>query len=134
MNYYVDVLKKYTVFSGRAARKEYWMFALWNFIIAVALTAVSATIVLLAKNSLVGFVVDLYALAVLLPNLGVFIRRMHDTGRTGWWIFIGLIPIIGAIVLLVFLVQDSKPGDNQYGPNPKGVGAPQATTVPPSSN
>lgn len=119
MNYYTDVLKKYTVFSGRARRKEYWMFALWNAIITLALYAISGV----TKGSvgvIFSLIALLYALAVLLPSLGVFVRRMHDTGRTGWWFFIGLIPVVGAIVLLVFLVQDSKP-DNQYGPNPKGI-------------
>ena len=134
MNYYIDVLKKYTVFAGRAARKEYWMFALWNFIIAIALLTVSTILTAIAKNSLGGLLVDLYGLAVLLPNLAVLARRLHDTGRTGWWILISLIPIVGAIVLLVFTVQNSTPGDNQYGPNPKGIGASQAAIVPPSSN
>jgi len=110
------------------------MFALWNFIIAMALLIVSTIFTAVAKNSLAGLLVDLYGLAVLLPNLGVSIRRLHDTSRTGWWLLIGLIPIIGAIVLLVFWVQDSQPGDNQYGPNPKRIGAPQIATVPPPSN
>jgi uncharacterized membrane protein YhaH (DUF805 family) len=63
----------------------------------------------------------LYGLAVLLPGLGVFVRRMHDTGRSGWWFFINFVPLVGWIISLIFLVQDSKPGDNQYGPNPKGI-------------
>ena len=67
----------------------------------------------------VGLLYTLYSLAVLLPALGVAVRRLHDTGRTGWWLFIGLVPFVGAIVLIVFLAQDSTPGSNQYGPNAK---------------
>jgi uncharacterized membrane protein YhaH (DUF805 family) len=126
MNYYTDVLKKYAVFSGRARRKEYWMFALWNLIVIIVLSIVFTSMGVAIKNSLLTIVVDLYALAVFLPSLGVFVRRLHDTGRTGWWFFIGFIPLVGAIILLVFTVQDSKPGDNKYGPNPKGITGPQA--------
>ena len=122
MNYYADVLKKYAVFKGRARRKEYWMFVLWNFIISLVLGVVVGIIDGVIKSQALSVISFLYVLAVLLPSLAVFVRRMHDTGRSGWWIFINLIPLIGQIVALVFLVQDSKPGDNQYGPNPKGVG------------
>ncbi len=123
MNYYTDVLKKYAVFSGRARRKEYWMFFLWNTIIIVILEIVLA--MSLVEKSPVGmYLYWLYVLAVVIPNLAVFVRRLHDIGRSGWWILIGLIPLIGLIVLIVFGVTDSQPGDNKYGPNPKGVAAP----------
>ena len=113
MNYYLDVLKKYAVFEGRAARKEYWMFALFNIIIGVILTLI---------GRLIGFnfLMSIYTLAILLPGLAVTARRLHDTGRSAWWILIGLIPFIGAFVLLVFATLDSQPGQNQYGANPKG--------------
>jgi uncharacterized membrane protein YhaH (DUF805 family) len=114
MNYYLDVLKKYAVFEGRARRKEYWMFVLCNAIITIILD-------ILFHFLDAPFLILLYALAVLLPNIGVSIRRLHDTGRTGWWLLIGLIPLVGAIILLVFFITDSEPGPNQYGPNPKGV-------------
>ncbi len=115
MNWYLTVLKRYTVFSGRAARTEFWMFTLFNVIVSVVLTAVDMGLGLGALLS------SLYSLAVLLPSLGVAIRRLHDTGRSGWWLFIVLIPLIGVIVLLVFYIQDSQAGDNQHGPNPKGA-------------
>lgn len=70
-----------------------------------------------------GVLQSLYALAVLIPSLAVGVRRLHDTGRNGWWLLIGLIPLIGAIVLLVFFFQDSQPGNNEYGPSPKAAGA-----------
>lgn len=114
MNYYLDVLKKYVEFTGRARRKEYWMFVLISFLISIAI-------------SLIGHVVGIpllsyvYALAVLLPSLSVAVRRLHDTSHSGWWFLIVLIPLVGAVVLIVFLATDSMPGPNQYGPNPKGV-------------
>ena len=116
MNWYLEVLKKYAVFSGRARRKEYWMFILFNMIIAVALGIIEG---LVGSPGVVG---TLYSLAVLIPSIAVLVRRLHDTDRSGWWILIGFIPVIGFIVLLVFTIQDSKPGKNQYGDNPKEAG------------
>lgn len=113
MNWYLDVLKKYAVFTGRARRKEYWMFVLFYLIIAFVLGIIDGVI------GTVGLLYGLYALALLIPNIAVAVRRLHDTGRSGWFLLIGLIPLIGAIVLIVFFAQDSQPGDNQYGPNPK---------------
>lgn len=115
MNWYLAVLRNYTGFSGRASRTEFWMFALVNFVIGVVLwilfSAVHALLILLI----------VYDLGVLLPSLAVGFRRLHDTNRTAWWLLIDLIPVIGAIVLLVFFCIDSTPGDNQYGPSPKGL-------------
>ena len=121
MNWYLDVLKKYAVFSGRARRKEYWFFILFNFIILTVLTVIDNVIGSYDLEQGVGLLGGIYALAVLIPNIAVSVRRLHDTGRSGWWLFIGLIPLIGGIVLLVFMFQDSKPGQNQYGANPKEV-------------
>lgn len=115
MSYFIEVLKKYAVFSGRARRKEYWMFALFAGIIAVVLAVIGLVIKF-------PYLVVLFYLAVLLPGLGVSIRRLHDTGRSGWWLFIGIVPVIGGITLLVFTCLDSAPGANAYGPNPKEVG------------
>ncbi|SDX01268.1 DUF805 domain-containing protein [Marinobacter mobilis] len=115
MNWYLEVMKKYAVFTGRAQRAEYWMFFLFNFIIAFALGFIEG---LVGSPGILGL---LYSLAVLIPGIAVSVRRLHDTDRSGWWLLIGFIPLIGAIVLLVFLVQDSKPGENQFGANPKGV-------------
>ncbi|MDM7860909.1 DUF805 domain-containing protein [Alteromonas sp. ASW11-36] len=117
MEWYIAVLKKYAVFSGRARRKEYWMFFLFNFIIAFALGFVEG---LMGSPGIVGAI---YSLAILIPAIAVGVRRLHDTGRTGWWMLIGLIPIIGPIVLIIFFVQDSDEGDNQHGANPKAVAA-----------
>ena len=112
MNWYLEVLKKYVECTGRARRTEYWMFALVNFIISLVLA-------FLLGRVLGGVIPALYSLAVLLPSIAVTIRRLHDTGRTGWWWLIVFVPVIGWIVLLIFMVLDSDAGENQYGPSPK---------------
>lgn len=119
MNWYLDVLKKYAVFNGRARRKEYWYFFLFNTIIGIVLAVVDGMTGTLDPEVGIGLLGGIYALAVMIPGIAVSVRRLHDTGRTGWWLLIVLIPLIGAIVLLVFMVQDSKPEQNQYGKNPK---------------
>ncbi|MFJ9814760.1 DUF805 domain-containing protein [Streptomyces sp. NPDC101151] len=112
MHWYVDVLKKYAVFSGRARRQEYWMFFLFNLIISIVLTVVDRAI----GSNVLSLI---YSLAVLLPGLGVAVRRLHDTGRSGWWMLIALIPLVGVIILIVFLATEGKAEENQYGANPK---------------
>jgi uncharacterized membrane protein YhaH (DUF805 family) len=114
MHYYTDVLKKYAVFTGRAPRAEYWYFVLFNFIISILLSIVSG--IISDKMSILGMV---YLLAVMIPSIAVGIRRLHDIGKSGWWLLLGLIPIIGTIWIIVLLVMDSQPEANVYGPNPK---------------
>jgi uncharacterized membrane protein YhaH (DUF805 family) len=121
MNWYVEVLKKYAVFNGRARRKEYWYFILFNIIINIALGVIDGVTGSFSPETGMGLLGGIYTLAILIPGIAVSVRRLHDTDRSGWWLFIGLIPLIGAIALLVFMVQDSKPGDNQFGVNPKGA-------------
>lgn len=118
MNWYLEVLKKYTVFGGRARRKEYWFFALFNTLISFALGFIDVAVGFTAASS-VGILSVIYGLGVIIPSLAVTFRRLHDTGRSGWWLLILLIPLIGAIVVLVFMILDSEPGANQYGENPK---------------
>ncbi|MET9510149.1 DUF805 domain-containing protein [Streptomyces flavidovirens] len=113
MHWYIDVLKKYAAFSGRARRQEYWMFTLISSIIYIALMAIDISLLD------TGVIAVIYELAVLLPSLAVSVRRLHDTGRSGWWLLIALVPLVGAIVLLVFLASDGKPEENEHGPNPK---------------
>lgn len=123
MNWYLGVLQKYAVFSGRARRKEYWMFFLFNLIISIILAVVDKMTGSFVEDVGMGIFEGIYSLAIIIPSIAVSVRRLHDTDRTGWWLLIGLIPLIGAIVLIVFMVQDSKPGHNQYGPNPKEAAA-----------
>jgi uncharacterized membrane protein YhaH (DUF805 family) len=118
MNWYLEVLKKYAVFDGRATRMEHWMFVLFNIIIGFGLGLIDG-ILGVATETDQSFLSTFYTLAVLLPGLAVGVRRLHDTGRSGWSYLMVLIPIVGPIILLVFLSQDSQPGANQYGPNPK---------------
>jgi uncharacterized membrane protein YhaH (DUF805 family) len=112
-------LSKYVVFSGRARRSEYWYFALFNFLVGIVTSVLDAILGTGYDNSTGGLVNTVGSLALLLPSLAVGVRRLHDTDRSGWWILIVLVPVVGAIVLIVFMVQDSKPGTNQYGPNAK---------------
>ena len=113
MNWYLAAFRKYAEFPGRARRQEYWMFTLINLLISIALFIVGL------RSGALAVVSGLYALAAFIPGLAVGVRRLHDTGRSGWMMLLSLIPIVGGIVLLVFLCQDSAPGDNRYGSNPK---------------
>ncbi len=122
MDYYIGVLKKYAVFTGRARRAEYWYFILFNIIASVLLTFLDEVL-----GS--GWLSTIYGLAVLVPSLAVGVRRMHDIGKSGWWLFINIIPFVGWIWFIVLVVTDSQTGDNQYGPNPKG----NSPSVPPST-
>lgn len=119
MNWYLEGLKKYATFSGRARRKEYWLFSLFNLIISLILIGVDLSSGTFNAQLGMGFFDGIYTFAVLLPCLAVTVRRLHDTDRSGWWLLVALIPVIGAIALFVFLVQDSKQGQNQFGTNPK---------------
>ena len=116
MEYWLNCWKKYAVFSGRARRKEYWMFALFNVLISLAIGIVLAIVGAVQAASVIQ---GLYQLAILIPGLAVCARRLHDIGKSGWWMLIALIPLVGFIVLLVFLCTDSQPDENDYGPNPK---------------
>ena len=114
MRWYLEVMRKYAVFSGRARRKEYWMFFLFNILIAFIVGFVTGLLgAVLGKGpALLGTVNTIYSLAVLIPGIAVGVRRLHDSGRSGWWL---LFPVVN----LVLLCFDSEPGENEYGPNPK---------------
>ena len=113
-----DAFSKYATFTGRSSRPAYWWFYLFNI-----LTLIAALLVDLALGTS-GIIYGLVGLALLLPNLAVAVRRLHDAGHSGWWLLIGLLPIIGAIVLLVFTLQGSEPPNNWgSGPDDRAVGA-----------
>jgi uncharacterized membrane protein YhaH (DUF805 family) len=105
-------LTQYAGFSGRARRSEYWWFALFSFLVYLVASLLDAGI----GAQVFGVIA---ALGLLLPTLAVGCRRLHDTGRSGWWWLIGLVPFAGGIVLLVFACLDSEPGPNRFGPSPK---------------
>ena len=122
MNYFIDCLtKKYACFSGRARRQEYWMFVLFNIIAGIIIGVIAGVLVGVTKVTAFAYLGSIYNLAVLIPGLAVFFRRLHDIGKSGWWWLIAFIPLFGWIVLIVFCCLDSQPGENQYGPNPKGL-------------
>jgi uncharacterized membrane protein YhaH (DUF805 family) len=127
MNWYLGAIKKYAVFSGRARRKEYWYFTLFNTLISIAFLVLEllAGIAIKEMGLGVGMLCSLYMLALIVPGFAVTVRRLHDTGRSGWWVFLPLIPLLGAIILIVFLATDSTAGANKYGPNPKEPSTPQ---------
>ena len=112
MSWYLAALKKYAVFSGRSRLMEYWYFVLFNMIVSIVLGAIDA--LLGARGSGMGarLLSGIYGLAILIPSLAVTVRRLHDIDRTGWWILIALVPLIGTIVLLVFALLEGTPGPN----------------------
>ncbi len=144
MNWYMQAFRKYADFTGRARRSEYWFFYLINGVISTVLITIMqivgfATLLGIYATSpnnpggmpsgisaggiiimvLVGITAFVYGLAAIVPTLAVRARRLHDTGRSGWFQLLALIPVIGEIVLIIFMIEDSNPGDNQWGPNPK---------------
>lgn len=119
-NYIRTITTNYANFLGRARRKEYWMFFLANVLICFILGFLSAFFLNGPGETVVyNVIIYLYSAVLFIPGLALTIRRLQDTGRSGWWCLIVLVPFIGAIILFVFLVQDSQEGSNEYGPNPK---------------
>jgi len=119
MNWYLEALKKYAVFEGRARRREYWFFVLFNLLITIALLFIDAFMATMNPQTGIGLLSALYTLGVLIPSISVLVRRLHDTNRSGWWFLLAFIPLLN-LVLLVFMFLDGTSGDNDYGPDPKG--------------
>ncbi len=119
MNWYLKVLKQYADFSGRARRKEYWMFILFNLIFAVVAMVLDNMLGIAWESIGYGPIYALYGLAVLIPGLAVIVRRLHDIGKSGWMFLVAFIPIAGAIWIIVLMCTDSQPGANKWGENPK---------------
>lgn len=117
MDWYLNVIKNYADFSGRARRKEYWMFSLINILIYTALIFIEISL------GGIGLIAGVYILAVFIPTLAVTVRRLHDSGRSGWWILITFLPIIGGIIFFIFMLLDSSPEQNQHGASPKAIAA-----------
>jgi len=111
LHWYTDVIKQYAVFDGRASRPEYWWFFLINAVISLILDVVF-------RGSTGQVLGAIYTLAVLLPSIGVGIRRLHDTNRTGWWLLVSLVPLVGWIWIIVLLALAGDDGPNRYGPPP----------------
>ena len=114
MNWYIKVIKDFKNFSGRARRKEYWMFYLMNVIFGMIVAAV---------DMLIGFDRGLfsvvYSLFVLVPELSLTFRRLHDIDKSAWWLLLAFVPVVGAVVLLIFSLKEGTHGPNRYGEDPK---------------
>lgn len=124
MNWYLKVLREYANFSGRARRKEYWMFILFNFLLGTGAVILDNILGIANEHLGYGALYLIYCLLTLIPGVAVAVRRLHDVGRSGWWLLIALIPLVGAIVLVVFFVIEGQPHSNNWGENPKiGEGA-----------
>lgn len=128
MEWYLEVLRKYATFSGRAARREFWFFQLWNLVASIALFIVDALLGTDTPELAYGLLGTLYGLGVLVPSLAVGARRLHDIGRTGWWQLIMLIPLLGLILLIVWWATEGEGGPNRFGPEP----GPEPGTVQPT--
>lgn len=133
MEWMILPLRRYAQFSGRARPKEYWMYVLFLILCGIAICIIETMLGLGVSNQWAyhrgwmmgagayhsgGPLLGLFWLATLIPSIAVAVRRLHDTGRSGWWLLIGLIPLIGAIVLLVFMIQSGTRGPNRFGPDP----------------
>lgn len=121
MEWWLKCIRQYADFNGRARRKEYWMFSLFNLLFGVPACVLDNVFGLDFANLFYGPFYLLYGLFVFIPNLAVSVRRLHDIGKSGWMYLVGLIPIVGGIWLIILFVRDSQIGENQYGPNPKGI-------------
>lgn len=124
MNAYLTPWKKYIDFSGRASRKEFWTFYLINAAVVILVSAIYSPGLVhhpmgmgVYSASASNFLFAFFVVAVV-PTLAVIVRRLHDTGRRGWWVLLGFVPVIGGLILLILLLFESEAGDNRYGPMP----------------
>lgn len=130
---YKSMFKKYAQFNGRSRRSEYWYATLANVIIVFLMYMIMIPSFIsvgqygtvsdsqAATLGILSIVMTLYSFAIIIPGLAMGVRRLHDTGRSGWYMLLGLIPYIGSIILIVFMAQDTQRGANQYGPDPKAT-------------
>lgn len=121
MNWYIKVLKQYADFSGRASRREYWIFMIFNIIFATIAMLLDNVFGIFIVELKVGPIFGLYVIALLFPGLAVAVRRLHDAGKSGWLILIGLIPVVGAVILLVLFFLKSEPYENKYSVTPQNI-------------
>lgn len=121
MKWYLLAFRRFADFKGRSTRQEYWMFTLFNLLISLGLGVVAGLLGVGSEHSPADAISGLYTLIVLVPSLALSVRRLHDIGKSGWWMLLLLIPLIGALILLVFAIQQGEPGTNRYGPDPRGA-------------
>ena len=125
-HYFIDTIRnRYAKFNGRATRSEYWYFVLFYIILSIIMTTLDAVVLnpmlgmTANEANQGGFLQTITALALLIPSIALAVRRLHDIGKSGWWLLVGLIPIAGFFVLIYYYVTDSQAQENLYGPNPK---------------
>ncbi|MEY5130584.1 MAG: hypothetical protein RL734_651 [Bacteroidota bacterium] len=118
MNWYIKVLKQYADFKGRASKKEYWMFSLWQTLILILFVGMDNVLGTTFDDEVYGLMYSVYLLATIVPMISVGIRRLHDIGKSAWWTFITFIPLAGPMWMIVLYASDGQLGENQYGPNP----------------
>lgn len=119
MNDFIKVYQEYAKFSGRSRRKEFWMFHLFYYLILIFLYMVIAAITAKSNIPVAEIFFYVFSIGSVIPSIAVTVRRLHDVGQSGWMMFINVIPIVGTIVFLVFMLMDSHTGHNRYGENPK---------------
>lgn len=119
MNRVKTVFRKYAVFEGRAQRAEYWYFVLFYIIVYTVLGFLDGSLTRAGDEPQWGLLTGVFALGTLLPSLAVSVRRLHDTNRSGWWLLLMFVPLVGQLVVLVFMILDGTHGDNRFGPDPK---------------
>lgn len=124
MEWYLKVVRdNFSNFEGRARRQEYWTFILYNFLIQLGIVTVMGLFSIISESLIFipAIVLGIYALCIFIPNFAVFVRRLHDTGNSGWMILLAFIPLIGGIWLLILMCKEGDYGPNQYGPDPKAA-------------
>lgn len=121
MEYFIKAFKNYVVFKGRTSRKEFWMFVLFSVIFGVVAVILDSIFGLRDDYTGYGFFSIVFSLAVMLPSLSAEVRRLHDIGKSGWWMFITLVPLIGSIWLIILLVKEGNQGENEYGEAPNSI-------------
>ncbi|MEZ9567200.1 DUF805 domain-containing protein [Vibrio artabrorum] len=119
MEYFIGAIRKYSVFKGRARRKEFWYFYLVSFVISLVLAFLDHQLGTYDPELGGGLLGGIYGIFIFLPSLALTVRRIHDTGRSGYWAFLLLVPLVGLLVILFFALTDSNSGSNEYGGSPK---------------
>ena len=129
-NYYIEGFKRYVDFTSRSSRKQYWYFLLWDTIVSMVIGIVSAIVFSGMGTIWSTPLIWAYDLIIIIPSISLGIRRLHDIGKSGWWMLISIIPLIGAIILIVWAIKAGDPGANAYGPSPLEEAVPTSSESP----
>ena len=118
MHFIRPIMTQYATFSGRTSRKEFWLFSLWCFVFSFVTHFADVALGTYSDEFEIGVFSVLFGLAIMLPLLGMYVRRLHDMNKSGWWMWIGIIPLLGPVILLVLFCRASNTRSNRYGPTP----------------